>query len=522
VLFALFAGVFRYVDQHFHNPETFFENNSDLAVNADIRQHLFDGFRDEIISIADGDIEEEENQASGLPDLFDDDEAEEDIDPVTQARTDRDQAIEKILGEVFDSPAYFDTFNNALVQVQTSTIRAAELEPAALLRDSGDIVFDMRALYNLEINPRLAAEPLTTEIPQNVYPDDAGIFKVADRSTTIDMAWTMIQKGPGWRTFTWFMAILSFVLAVALADRRPSTIIQFGGGVVGLAVVAVVVVYLIRFIVPVLAGGSGSASAVVATYASNTAPLVSAMLRLGAIGAVLAIVGGIAKFIWPDDWVYSSVSGEGGVRSIRRRRGTPVEPEPQPQQRRAPVAAAVPVAGYPGYPQQQPPGYPQQWVQPYPGQYPPGYPAPYPVGPYAQPQSAQPQSQHYTGPGPGRPTVPVTPVTVDDSGDDGALIPPAAPPADRTPGTPANLPDDAAQVVPRVVAMTDTTLDASRAKATVVETGDASTNGESVATSSDNGAADDIITPDNVALDNGTVVSDPADADDTWASENDW
>ena len=294
----------------------------------------------------------------------------------------------------------------------------------------------------------------TAEITQNEVPPENGIFRVAERETTIEPLWAIIRNGPDWRGLTLLGAIAGFVGAVVFAERRPSTAIQYGGGLVGVGVVSVVIIFLIRFIVPLLAGGGSSANPVVATYAANTAPLVGTMLRLAVIGVAIALIGGIARLIWPDDWVYSNVSDERGVRSIKRRRGAPEQPQPQQPQQQVPVAAAVPVP-YPGYPQPYPAPYPQQW-QGYPGYGPPpGYPAPYPTGPFAQAASAAPQQ--YTSPG--RPTVPVTPVQVTPGED---LVPPPAPALD---GPPRDLPEDAAQIVPRVVAKADTTLEASAAAA---------------------------------------------------------
>ena len=170
----------------------------------------------------------------------------------------------------------------------------------------------------------------------------------------------------------------------------------------------------------------------------------------------------------------SHVSDDRGVRSIMRRRGEPV---PQQQQ---PAAAAVPV-GYPGYGQPYA-GYGPQWGQPYPMQsYPPG-PYGYPAGPYAQPA---PLPHHTTG---GHPTVPVAPV------------PPAQAevPAQATPvqTAPSELPSDAAQIVPRVVA----------------------TNADS------NGEAPDATQPAAAATadttsDDTIDVGDPAD---DWGTEPDW
>ncbi len=494
VLFALFAGVFRYVDQHFHTPAAFLENTSELAGNAEIRERLFDGFRSEIITLADGDVVAPEVDV--LEDLLAEDAADDDqfvdpvIDPVTQERIARDQAIEEVLLDVFDSAEFNQVFTAALTGTQQELIASADLEDAALLRNKGEVFFDMRALYR-PIYDGLRVDPRTAEITQTEVPPGYGVFKVADRETTVNFLWTLLGNGPNWRGLTMAGAVLSLIGAIAIADRRPSTAIQFGGGVVGVAVVLLVVVYLIRFLVPLLAGGGSAGNSVVAVYAANTSPLVGTLIRMIVVGLVLAAIGGIARLIWPDDWVYSSVSDDRGIRSIRRRRG---EPEPSQQQQLQPAAMSP---GYGGYAQPPYPGYAQGWPQPYPG-YAPGYGTPYPAGPYAQP--AQPLPQHYQGPS--NPTVPVMPVKIDASDD---LVPPAPPPLDAKPG---DLPADAAQAVPRVVATADSTLDetaSSPSKATVVETGDGDDADESEPKSSQQ------------------LIDEAKRADDdAWAGEKDW
>ena len=431
VLAALFAGVFRYVDDHFHTPENFLANTETLADNADVRERLFNGFRTEIIALAEGEDLTAVDDATEEAD--DEDEVVEDSTPVTDAQIERDQAIEEILLDAFDSELYGQMFDEQLASVQAQVIRAAELPDEALLRDSGQVNFDARRLYP-SIYEALAADPRTAEITQNAVPDTYGIYPIADRETTVNGVWWFVENGPSWRGLTFALAILSLIGAVAVAERRPSRVIQYGMGIVGLALVVVVVIYIVRAIVPLLASGGGSAGPVVATYAANLGPLVSVMFRLMIIGVVLAVVGGIAKLIWPDDWVYGHVTDERGSRSIRRRRGTP-EPQPvqQPQQQ-VPVAAAVPV-GYPPY------GYPAApgWGQPYPGQpYAPNPYQQYPVGPFAQPGAAAPQ---YTG----RPTVPVTQLPAD-------LIPTGETPQVDATANGSDRPVDAAQAVPRVVA----------------------------------------------------------------------
>ena len=499
MLAALFAGVFRYADDHFHDEAIFLENTAELGNNADVRERLFNGFRTGIIQLADGDASPEDAAADdaaqadddGVIDLGDVNE----LDPVDAARNARDIAIEEILIDVFNRDAYDEAFLEAITSARGQIIRAAELEPEALLGDSGDVLFNMRRLQ-VTVNQELAANPATVDITRTEVPEDFGVFKVADRSTTWDFLWSILRNAPNWRGLATLVAIASFIGAVAVAERRPSTAIQFGVGLVGVALVLIVVVFLVRFTVPLLASESDSAAPVVAVYAVNTWPLVWVMVRLAILGAVVALIAGVAKLIWPDDWVYSSVSDERGVRSVRRRGKN--DPEPTAGHQQVPVAAAAAVP-YPGYAPVPYGTYPQQqWGQPYPGHYPPpGYG--YPVGPYAQPQ---PVPQQYASPG--RPTVPVLPV-----GDD--LVPPAAPPLD-------GLPADAVQVVPKVVTSTDDDLhlevddDATSAVETVVaDLPAASRNGDSV--------------DDDVHVDRGSSSESDAtgdDRDDEWATEADW
>lgn len=494
VLCALFAGVFSYVDQHFFNEETFLANTASLADDVEIREHLFASFRDEIDVQARGD-EPDEGEEDRLGNLLGQDDADSDSDPFTEERIAQDQAIERLLLDLFESEEYDQVFTQAMVSTRQQIVRTAELEPAARLRDSGEITFNMQRLYE-KLHDAMKADPLTVEITRNPVPEGFAILPVADRETTIEPLWTLIRNGPNWRSLTTALAVLSLIGAIVIAERRPSIAIQFGLGTMGLAIVVIVIVFLIRFIVPVLTSG-GSSGAVVATYVANTAPLIAKMIRLVVLGGILASVGGIARLIWPDDWVYGTVSDDRGVRSIMRRRGAP-EAQAQPVQQQA---AAAPV-GYPAYGQY--PGYPPQqpWGQ-YPGQYPPGYPAPYPAGPYAQPaQPGQQAPQHYATPG--RPTVPVMPVPADPRATlSPDLVPPAAPPLDPDPIA-DDLPNDAAGVVPRVVAAE-----------TMVGEPTAAVSSVEVEPEAEPSSSEELIAEAKAA------ASDATDADD-WAADQDW
>lgn len=418
--------VFSYVDSHFHDEETFIANNETLADNAAVRERVFDGFLAEITQLADGDGAADAGVTSAFDDepdvgsLFGDD----DLDPETDERIARNQSIEATIIAVMDTPLYRDVFLSSLPGVNQQLIRAAELEPSALLGDKGEVRFDMRRLYP-PIWQRLASDPSTSFITEKEVPPTYGVFAVADRETTTDQVWSVVRNGSGWRGLTLFLAVASFIGAVVIADRRPSTVLQFGGGMFLGAVFLGVLVYIVRAVMPLLVGSS--AAAVSAVYAANTAPLVGGLIRLAVIGAILTAVGFLVRFFWPDDWVLDQVNDAGSVRSVKRLRGSKAVQQPAAQQAQQ---AQQPVY----YPQPGPGAYPPGWGQPYPGQPygqpyqvpPPGYG--YPAGPYAQPQPAQ----QPTAPGysPGRPTVPVMPVDVSADSDE--------------------RPADAAGVVPRV------------------------------------------------------------------------
>ena len=178
VLLTLFAGVFRYVDQHFHTPETFLENTSGLASNADLRERLAEGFRDEIIAIADGDAEEADPEpALDRDELLTD---EDDVaDPITEAVNDRNEAIDIIVLNVLESDANERAFASALTRTQQELIGASELEPQELLREDGEVFFNLQPLYE-PIWAELAADERTAEITQVAPPPGSGVFKVAD------------------------------------------------------------------------------------------------------------------------------------------------------------------------------------------------------------------------------------------------------------------------------------------------------------------------------------------------------
>lgn len=431
--------VFSYVDSHFHDENAFVANTETLADNAAVRERVFDGFLEEITRLADGDSVGDVGSSSVFDDepdvgsLFGDD----GLDPETDERIARNQSIEATIIAVMDTPLYREVFVSSLPGVSQQLIRSAELEPSALLGDKGEVRIDMRRMYP-PIWQRLASDPSTSFITEKEVPPTYGVFAVADRETTTDRVWSILRNSSGWRGLTLFVAVASFVGAVAIADRRPSTVLQFGGGIFLGALFLGVLVYIVRAVMPLLVGSN--AATVSAVYAANTAPLISGLIRLAVIGAILTALGLLVRFFWPDDWVLDQVNDAGSVRSVKRLRGSKAVQQPAAQQPQQPVYYPQPTHG----------AYPPGWGQPYPGQPygqpyqapPPGYG--YPTGPYAQPQAAQqPAAPGYT---PGRPTVPVMPVDVSGDSDerpaDAAGVVPrvdtAAPPAPAgAPETPA-------------------------------------------------------------------------------------
>ncbi len=455
MLLAVGAGVFRYVDRHFHNSEIFVENSAELADDVEIREHIFAGLRAELIMLAERDpaIDDgvgDDASTGDLGDLFGT--GEPDPTPVTDEIIARDQGIEEVLLNALDSDLYQVAFTDSLRQAQIGIVDTASISDVERLRNSGGVSFDMRRLYP-GIYAALAENPATAEITTVEVPSQFGLFTVADRETTFDAVWNTIDRAPRWRTLTLVGTVFSLIAAVVITDRRPSTIMQYGAGLLGGGLLITVVVFIVRALVPLLVG-SGPSGPVVSVYRVTTWPLITAMLWLAFIGAVFGVAGYVARLIWPDEWVIDHVHDHGGVRSIKRRRGTPAVDQPQvaAAQTPGPYAAYPPGYGHPGQwgspyqPQHYPPQhYPQPGYappQPLPGQQyapPPGYGQT--VGPFAEPGS----------PGqfePGRPTVPVMPVS-DERTEATASVRPA------TRVDSDGLPADAARAVPRVVASVD-------------------------------------------------------------------
>ena len=100
------------------------------------------------------------------------------------------------------------------------------------------------------------------------------------------------------------------------------------------------------------------------------------------------------------------------------------------------------------------------------------------------------------------------------------MVPPAAPPVDAAPG---DLPADAAQIVPRVVAMTNTTLDAASeatAAHVVVPTPDAPTAKAAVVEVAGPPTEDETSVAEAVPGIEGET--DGAITNDEWSGEKDW
>lgn len=444
MLLALGAGVFRYVDGHFHDPESFVANSAELAQDVEIRERIFAGLRAEIITLAEGEpIAEDsgsESSTGDLSELFDTEEPAP--APITDEIIARDQGIEEVLLDALDSELYLDAFSGSLLAAQADIVETAAIADVNRLRNNGGVTFDMRRLYP-DIYAGLAANTATAAITQVEVPPQYGLFDVADRSTTLDVVWNMIDRAPGLRTLTVFGAVIALVAAVIIAERRPSTLMQFGTGLVSGGLLLVVVVFIVRALVPLLVG-DGPSGPVVSVYRVTTWPLVRGLLWLAVIGAIIGVAGYIARLIWPDEWVIDHVHDHGGVRSIKRRSGAPSSEQPQ-------IAAAQPVGPYSGPPPGY--GYPGQWGSPYPHQpYAQGHlpQQPLPGQQYAPPpafgQTVGPFAQPGT-PGqfePGRPTVPVMPVSGERT-QASATVQNEEPVSD-------GLPSDAARAVPRIVA----------------------------------------------------------------------
>lgn len=320
VIAGLAAGVYRYLDSHFQDSATFVERNSALAEDLDLREDLYQKVRSQVLDLADGFVTDpatanfgdgaEASTGADLSELRNN-------TPVTEETVNRDQAVEAIVVKSLESDFFRQEFSRQLTNLHAQMIAASEIQGYERLSNTGEMVFDLSAIYG-PIRTELAANPLTAEIAETEIPAHFGKFKVGDRETTVDRLWTSIANAPRMRKLTLFVTVVALVGAVALAERRPTALMNFGTGLASGAVLIAIAVYLVRGLMPLLVGNNDSAP-VTSVFRVNSDPLVSLMLRMIVLGVVISVLAWIARFIWPDEWVIDHVADHRGVQSVKRR-----------------------------------------------------------------------------------------------------------------------------------------------------------------------------------------------------------
>lgn len=411
VLLAGLATITSYANTLFYDKDVFIETVDGLIDEETLRERLIRGFSDELLSATGGGPL---GTASELGLALEDGEELDDDSFAALVRREQESVIRNVVDEVVTSQSFGDVYVGALSGVHDDLLAAIDEddENQFITTEVGEVYLDMSPLYP-RIQDRLADTPVTRTLAEATLGDRAGQFKVLDRTFSIELMWDWLRRAATITPLLIFMAAASFIAAILVSDRRPWAIITAGFGVTSVSVLVIVLIYVLRAITPLMVEDRESSSLVGSVYATVVAPLVRLEVIVLVAGIAAGVVGLIARWVWPDEWIYEHHDdGTGPIAVTRRNEAEPLfagsygqrgpttggggsrwrrkrSPQPGPQQ------------GYPqqGHPQQQ--GFPQQQQPPVPaGQraLPVANPAPQapapptPAPPNAAPSSEQPGS----------------------------------------------------------------------------------------------------------------------------------
>jgi len=351
---AASAAVFTWTSQKvYFDEDRFVEAFDGLESNEDLRVRVAEGIAERML-LDTVDQDERLDQLGTLEELGIEAEVDED-DPEASFRSairgEQLAIINEASTAVVNQANFADVFSRGLPRVHDDLIVAIEDESEVITEDTGEVFISFSSLLP-EIQSRLTDDPLTADIATAELSRNVARFKVVDRTAAFSPVWRALAEAP--RTNTLIMlALASLVLAVLISDRRPWVLITFGGGVASIAVLVIVLVYVAWALVPLFVDTSGTRGLIASVYQSATGPLVRNEVLVVGMGVALALVGSIARWVFPDDWVYEHHDDGMGPMAVKRSpRGSRGmfrrEEQPQyPQQ-------------YPGYGGQ----YPQQYGQP--------------------------------------------------------------------------------------------------------------------------------------------------------------
>lgn len=274
------------------------------------------------------------------------DEEDDESEIATAIREVQADRIGQVVDSVVISPAFGSVYGEALAGVHRDLRAAIDEEVAFVTEDTGEIFIDMSGLYP-EIQADLANYPATQPLSTLELGPTAGRFKIADRTVGYDFMWSWLRLAEGLVPLLIILAGGCFLGALLISDRRPWAIITSGFGVTSISIIVIVALYVIRAITPLMVEDRESSSLVSSVYATLVAPLVRLEIIVAIAGIGAAVVGLIARWVWPDEWIYEHHDDGTGPVAVTRRPDAP----PLFQQNRsagpAPMMPA-PVAAPPG------------------------------------------------------------------------------------------------------------------------------------------------------------------------------
>lgn len=368
VLLAAAAALSFFVADTLIDRDGFVETFDSVGVEDSLVERVAESFNEELIAlggVSPDDIDPAILDAELLGIEIVDDEGEFlDNEAIAESIENRQRSIIRDAVDIaVNDPGFPDEFTRSLDSAHADLAAAIEqdLGTREPVETDGEVHLSLVDTYGAVI-AQLEQEPITAGLAAASDVRN-GRLKVADRTTTFTRVWSFLERAEPMRSTYAIGAIICFGLAVVLAERRPFTIIAAGVGLVGSAVVLVVIGWVIFGVLPLLTESRVSAALVGSVYRHGLTPLTQLMITLGAVGVGLSVIGWLTRWVWPDDWVYSHYDDGTGGRALARRA---TRSERRNKQSAAPVHMQYPNGQAPVYqqPQQAHPQYQQNYQQP--------------------------------------------------------------------------------------------------------------------------------------------------------------
>lgn len=339
VLASGIASTSTYVSNTFFDRDTFVDTFDDVGTEESLVERVIESFNADLAALAES--EEDESDADGPSDseieaqlraealaleldVTDDDDEPLSIEELREVLDDEQQrVIRTAVDRVVNRTSFPEEFTGALDDAHGQLLEAAALEidpDEEATTSDGEVFLSLEQTYD-EVVDDLRDEPAAARVVAAADSAliETGTLKIADRTTTFDYLWEFFGRAENLAGTGVFVAVVLLVLAVAIAERRPWTLIATGIGIIGLAAVVTVTMYVILGVIPLFTDGRVSADLVSSVYARALSPLLRIQIVVAAIGVALAVLGVVARLVWPDDWVYSHYDDGTGPRAVERR-----------------------------------------------------------------------------------------------------------------------------------------------------------------------------------------------------------